>query len=254
MESHEDLISRRLAELAGETGPLRVDGAQVARRVRRRRRSGAAVAAGALATAGAIGAAWLWPGAPPVDRSPAVVAAPSTARPSKYCGAPRRTSPVVAAPQASEPPDQSVLDRAARTIDRVAGGGKEVYKGGRRPGEFARWYAGVEISNEWRQVTVYRLPNARLDAAICAAAKDVTVEIRDAVRSHQEAERLVDRLLRFQKGAGFLIFTIGPEEDGSIHITTDHPDIARKVLGGYATHLTIEQGDPLQALVGGPGQ
>ncbi|MFC4913388.1 hypothetical protein [Actinomadura gamaensis] len=265
MESKvEEMLARRIAELADEAHPLSVGPDELARRVRRRRRTRNAtvvVVAGAAA-ATAVGIPQIWaatrpsghPGTATGSASPDIMIAaappPGVAAPPKYCGAARRTTPTTPDPRQSAPPDQAALDRAARTIENVVGGGKEITKNGRRPGPLERWYAGVAIDNAWRKVIVYRLPNDRFDTAVCGAVHDVTVEIRGAYRNEADAGHIVTRIMAQPKQPTFEIFGGGPLPDGRIEVYTDHPAEATRALAAYGPGITARQASRPQPLQG----
>jgi hypothetical protein len=245
MEPDHEMISRRFGDLADQAGPLQLDDDQLLRRIRRRRRVQgiSAVALCAGLTAGVVGLTFLLSGHTP--RQTAAAAAKTSA--PKYCGAPGRLTQIPIDPRASGPPDQGVLDDAARKIDAIAGGGKDVTKGGKKPGKFFRWYGGVEISNEWRKVIVYRLPNPELDAAICNAVHEVTVQLNDIVQSAAEANRLAQQIIKetgFRKQSGFQIFTVATLMDGRVSVGVDNPGVARKALARYGPYLVIAKGAP----------
>ena len=246
MENHEELISRRLTELAGEAGPLTADEPELMRRVLRRRaiQNGSVVAAAMAVTAGAV----LLPQALSGSGTSRVAAdaAPATA---KYCGATRRVSPSPIDPRASSPAGQEALDTAAGTVERIAGAGKAVIKGGAPPGAYARWYGGVAISSEWHSVIVYRLPNPALDQAICAAIHDVTVELRPAVRSEGEAQDLASRIIN-NPPKQVKIFSVAADPDGRVEVSTDNVALATKALTAYGPYLVIKKGQPVRAGTG----
>ncbi|WP_026416962.1 hypothetical protein [Actinomadura oligospora] len=266
MESKlEDMLARRIADLAGEAHPLSVGSEELTRRVRRRRRARnttLVVVAGAAA-ATAVGIPQIWaatrpaghPGATTGSTSPdtMIAAAPPSwiNAPAKYCGTPRKTTPSTPQPGSSGPPGQAALDRAARAIENAVGGGKEVTKGGRQPGPLERWYAGLAIDNTWHKVTVYRLPSDRLDTAVCGAVHDVTVEIRGAYRNETDAGRLVTQIMAQPKQPTFEIFGGGPLPDGRIDINTDHPAEAAKALARYGPGIITHQSSRPEPLQGG---
>ncbi|MEV5573020.1 hypothetical protein AB0L06_23490 [Spirillospora sp. NPDC052269] len=266
MESKlEEMLARRIADLADEAHPLSVGSEELTGRVRRRRRARnttLVVVAGAAA-ATAVGIPQIWaatrpaghPGGTTGSTSPDIMVAaapPSWVNaPPKYCGAPRVTTPSTPEADSSGPPDQGALDRAARTIENVIGGGKEVTKGGRTPGTLERSYAGVAIDNTWRKVTVYRLPNDRLDTAVCGAVHDVTVEIRGAYRNETDAGRIVTQIVAQPKHPTFEIYGVGPLPDGRIQVDTDHPAEAAKALAHYGPGIVTRQSSRSQPLRGG---
>lgn len=261
MESKlEELLARRIGELADEAHPLSAGSAELTRRVRRRRRTRnatIAVVAGAAA-ATAVGVPQIWAATHPtvhpdiatgrgsVSVSPELklgaAPPPGVNAAPKFCGAPRHTTPSTPGPHQSGPPDQAALDRAARTIENVVGGGKEVTKGGRKAGPLERWYAGLAIDTTWRKVTVYRVPNDRLDTAVCGAVRDVTVEIRGAYRNEADANRIVAQIMAHPKQPTFEVFSGGHLPDGRIEVTTDHPAEAAGVLAHYGPGITARQG------------
>lgn len=249
MEPDREVISRRLNDLAGQAGPLRT---QDLRRLVRRRRKLQATSAGfacAGLAAGALGLASLLSGqAAPQPPGHALATGPAGDRhPPTYCGAPRRASPIPPDPQASGPADQPVLDGAAQKIDAI-GGGKAVTHGWQPPGKFAPWYGGVEISTEWREVIVYRLPHPALDAAICGTVHDVTVELRDAVQSAVAANRLASQIMAsIDAGhhAGFLVFGVAINPDGTITIGTDHLAAARRAFARYGPYVLVVKGQAM---------
>jgi hypothetical protein len=242
VEQHE-LISHGLHTLAGEAGSTRIDVAEVARLVRRRRRlQSAAALTGCMAlTASVLGGLALSPHARsagmPVHPNP-FAASGHTA--PKYCGAPPRTSPL---PQTSEPPRQPALLDTASRIEQLAG----VTKGQVKPGTYSRWYGGVEIDNEWDKVIVYRVPGSGLDAAICTKISNVTVELRVGFRPATEAQRVGDRIRRevgLGRHRGFRLYTIQILPDGTVRLTSDHPDTALLALRGYGPGVVVDRGVP----------
>ncbi|MFC5181748.1 hypothetical protein [Actinomadura harenae] len=269
MESKlEEILARRISDLADEAHPLSVGSEELTRRVRRRRRARnttLVVAAGAAA-ATAVGIPQIWAATRPAGNpgttgstSPetlVAVAPPSWVNaPPKYCGAARQASPTTPEPGSSGPPDQAALARAAGTIENAIGGGKAVIKGGRRPGSLERWYAGISIDTAWRKVTVYRIPNGRLDKAVCSAVHDVTVEIRGAYRNETDADRIVTRIIGQPKHSDFEIFGVGRLPDGRIDVGTDHPAEAAKALSRYGPGIVTHQSgrsEPLQGRFLGP--
>ncbi|MEV4252934.1 hypothetical protein AB0J52_07160 [Spirillospora sp. NPDC049652] len=268
MESKlEEMLARRIGELADEAHPLSVGSAELTRRVRRRRRARNAtiVAVAGAAAATAVGIPQIWAASRPAGqpattgtigtRSPntliAVAPPPGVDAPPKYCGAPRRSTPLTPDPTSSSPPDQAALGRAAATIQNVVGGGKEVTKHGRRPGPLERWYAGLAIDTAWRKVIVYRLPSERLDTAVCGAVHDVTVEIRGAYRNEADANRVVSQIMARPKQPAFDIFSVGPLPDGRIEVATDHPAEAARALAHYGPGITTRQSSRPRPLNGG---
>jgi hypothetical protein len=244
MDPNDEMISRRLQELAAQAGPLRT--ADLRRRVRRRRRilGASAVFTSAGLTAGVVGVASVLSGQHPQQ----VAIARAQAHPPVYCGAPRRLNPILPDPQASAPADQVVLDSTAQAVDAIGGGGKDVIKGDKRPGRFSPWYGGVEISTEWRMVIVYRVPHPALDAAICDAVHNVTVELRYAVQSAIAANRLSGQIVtRIGSGhqPGFQIFEISNGLDGRVTVGVDHPPAARKALARFGPYVLVIKGHPL---------
>ncbi|RFU43551.1 hypothetical protein DZF91_00495 [Actinomadura logoneensis] len=265
MESKlEEMLARRIGELADEAHPLSVGSDELTRRVRRRRRvrNTTIVAVAGAAAATAVGIPQIWAATRPAghpgpttstsrDIMVAVAPPPGVDAPPKFCGAPRRTSPAAPSPGSSGPPDQPALGRAAATIQNVVGGGKEVTKNGRRPGPLERWYAGLAMDTAWRKVVVYRLPSDRLDTAVCGAVRDVTVEIRGAYRNEADAQRLVSQIMAQPKQPTFEIFGIGPLPDGRIEVSTDHPGEAVKALSHYGPGITARQATSPSPLNGG---
>jgi hypothetical protein len=243
MESDHEMIRRRFRDLADQAGPLRT-GSGFLRRVRRRRRIQglSAVFACAGLVAGGVGVTSPLPGQSPTGSA----AAARSHRPT-YCGAPRRLIPSAPNPRSSAPPDQRVVDNALRKIEAIGGGGKDVVKGGKPPGRFAPWYGGVEISTEWRKVIVYRLPHPALDAAICGAVHDVTVEFNYAVQSAVAANRLGNQILT-EIGSGhrhgFQVFEVSLPPDGRIVVGVDHPGAARKALARYGPSVVVTRARP----------
>lgn len=265
MESKlEEMLARRIAELADEAHPLSVGSDELTRRVQRRRhaRNATIIAVAGAAAAAAVGVPQIWaatrPGGHPgttTSSSPDILIGaappPGVDAPPKYCGAQRQTSATTPAPGQSAPPDQAVLGRAASTIENVVGGGKVVTKGARQPGPLERWFAGLAIDNTWRKVTVYRLPSDRLDTAICGAVHDVTVEIRGAYRNKADAGSLVSQIAAQPKQPTFEIFSVGPLPDGRIEINTDHPAEAAKALSRYGPGIITHQSSSPRPLQGG---
>jgi hypothetical protein len=242
MDPNDEMISRQLRELAAQAGPLRT--ADLRRRVRQRRRilAAGAVFTSAGLTAGVVGVASALSGQPPQQ---VAIGGAGQAHPRAYCGAPRRLNPIPPDPQASAPPDQVVLDSTVQAIDAIGGGGKDVTKGDKRPGRFSPWYGGVEISTEWRMVIVYLVPHPALDAAICDAVHNVTVEFRDAVQSAIAANRLSGQILtRIGSGhqPGFQIFEISTGLDGRVTVGVDHPGPARKALAKFGPYVLVIKG------------
>lgn len=243
----EEVISNELGGLADQAGPFRFEGDDLVGQVRRRRRvrAGGAVLLCTGLTAVAVGAGLLIP-----HRSPAQgvgVAAHATTHQPKYCGAPRLKASIPIDPSQSGPPGQEILDQAAQQIDQIGGAGKDVTHGWAKPGRFSRSYTQVGISNEWHEVIVYRLPDAELDAAICKAVRNVTVELNDSVMSALQQNRLRDRIMKevsrkVAAAHGFQMFSGFFDMDGRIEISTDHPDAARKVLAKYGPYIKIVKG------------
>ncbi|MCW2941992.1 MAG: hypothetical protein JWN00_4977 [Actinomycetia bacterium] len=242
----EEVISNELGGLADQAGPFRFEGDDLVGRVRRRRRvrAGGAVLLCTGLTAAAVGAGLLLPHGSPAQS--VGVAAHATTHQPKYCGAPRLKASIPIDLSQSGPPGQEVLDQAAQQIDQISGAGHDVTYGWAK-GRFSRSFTQVGISNEWHEVIVYRLPDAELDAAICKAVRNVTVELNDSVMSALQQARLRDRIMKevSQKVAaahGFQMFSWSLDMDGRVEISTDHPDAARKVLAKYGPYIKITKG------------
>ncbi|MEV6006159.1 hypothetical protein AB0M29_05075 [Streptomyces sp. NPDC051976] len=245
---HDEVISRGLGELAEQAGPPRIDVTAVTRLVRRRRkRQGTVALAGCAAvTVGVLGSTTPWDG----GRSAATSVRPASSTSATHtapahCGAP---PPGTGRPPHAAP-SRSALDAAAGTIEQISGGGKNVTKGGAKPGTYSRWYGGVAVDGTAHEVILYRIPGSGLDQAVCSRIREVTVELRDAVRSMADTQRLADRISReVALGAhpGFRLFTMALGADGTLSFTSDHPDAAREALRGYGPGVTVTYGQAVR--------
>jgi hypothetical protein len=110
----------------------------------------------------------------------------------------------------------------------------------------------VEVDTARGQVVVYRVPGSGLDAAVCSQVRDVPVELRDALRSAADAQRLAGRISAEvglgRPGPGFRLFSMAVRPDGTLSFTSDHPEAARRALRGYGPGLVVTAGRPATAL------
>lgn len=122
-------------------------------------------------------------------------------------------------------------------------------------GRFADRYAGAEVVPEKGHAIVYRVPSAEFDAHVASIAGAECIYLRDARFSHQELQKLADRVsgdLKHWRGRGITINTVGTKHDGSgITVGTEQVEQASRELPkryGVTVPIEIEQAGPVRPL------
>lgn len=114
--------------------------------------------------------------------------------------------------------------------------------------EFPDTFGGIELDHSRRTLTVYRLPDADLEARVRDLAGSVTVEFRDADFALRDMEAVVARVtadIEWWRSVGVDVNGAAPEPDASgvvVYVSSFDTDDAQPIEDQYAPmRVTVQE-------------
>ncbi len=118
-------------------------------------------------------------------------------------------------------PEDTPLERTLNHLDRLT------------QGRYADVFTGLEVDEEGSGVSIYRMPSASLDAAVCSTAeKGVTVRLYDTDVNEADLTALADRISEDMTrwDGTFQLREVGQDGRGHVLVGVDDPETAEPIL------------------------
>ncbi|SPF01590.1 hypothetical protein [Streptomyces sp. MA5143a] len=118
-------------------------------------------------------------------------------------------------------PEDTPLQRTLNHVDRLT------------QGRYADVFTGLEVDEEGSGVSIYRMPSASLDDAVCSTAeKGVTVRLYDTDVNEADLTALADRISEDMTrwDGTFQLREVGHDGRGHVLVGVDDPETAEPIL------------------------
>jgi hypothetical protein len=118
-------------------------------------------------------------------------------------------------------PEDTPLQRTLNHVDKIA------------YGRYADTFTGMEVDEEGSGVSIYRMPSASFDAAVCGTAeKGVTVRLHDTDINAGDIDALADRISEDMSrwDGTFQLREVGQDGRGHVLVGVDDPETAEPIL------------------------